>query len=233
MVTKLFKVSLALWEALDMRLLLRTLVVALLISSLVEAPVFASPEPSRALGVILQAERARLSSGDAVNGATVFDGDTLATYPAGALRARVGETQLHLLADSRARMRQAAGGATAVLERGTVILSSAAAGAVNLQASAARIHPRTAQILAQVTLVNPQELLVTSNRGSLEVTVGDEIHTVAENTSYRVLIEPEVPNPQGGPVKAARSRFIVIALILIAIGTGIGIWRATVSDDKP
>jgi len=34
-------------------------------------------------------------------------------------------------------------------------------------------------------------------------------------------------------MKTARSRFVVIALILIAIGTAIEIWRATISPDKP
>ncbi len=217
-----------------MRLLLRTCLIALLSLALIEVPVQASPNPTSALGVVVQADHARLSSGDASSGATVFDGDTLSTDAGGRLAVRLGGSQLYLLGDSGAKMKQSNAGVVAVLQRGTVVLNSPSAGAADLKASAAHIRAQAGPTLAQVTLVSPTELLVTSNRGTLEVTIGEETHVVSEMTSYRVLIEPEVPNPQGGrPIKAARSRFVVIALTLITIGTAIGVWRATISPDRP
>lgn len=218
-----------------MRTLLRGCLIGVLIASLAEAPVFASPSP--ALGVIVQAERARVGSGDAVGGATVFDGDTLVTSSAGTLHVRLGAAQLYLLADSSATIRERTAGVIAVLARGTAVFSSASAEAIELRASEARIRPRTAQpTYGQVTVVGPCELLVTSQRGQLEVAIGDEVHTVPEATSYRVLIEPEKPSSQGPgrpPAVAARSRFLLVALIAIGVGTGIGIWRALVSPDQP
>lgn len=219
-----------------MRTLLRCLLIGLLIVSLVEAPVLASP--SRALGVVLQAERARMGSSEAVSGATVFDGDTLTTESAGTLQVRVGAAQLYLLASSAASLNQTPGGVSAGLDRGTVIFfSSTSAEALELRASEARIRARGPQpTVAQVTLVGPYELLVTSQRGQLEVAIGDEVRTVPEATSYRVLIEPEKENQKrrgGPPIVAARSKFLLVALILIAAGTGVGIWRALISPDAP
>ncbi len=231
-----------------MRTVLRSLLIALLIVSLVEAPVLASPAPVAPCGMVLQAERARVGAGEAAAGATLYDGDVLETSRGGTLRAQVGAAQLYLLADSAAALRQGAVGAGVVLKRGTVVLSSAGGGAFELQASEARIRPQTAQpTLAQVSLVGPYELLVTSQRGPLEVRIDEEMHTVPEATSYRVLIEPEAQGPRGAgagevgrsqgsgqpPVKAARSRFLQVALITISVATGIIVWRALISDENP
>lgn len=213
----------------------RCCLIAVLIVSLVEAPVFAAPAP--ALGVILEAAHARVGGGDAVDGATIFEGDTLSTDPNGTLSVRVGTTHLRLLDDSAAAMRRTSGVVSAALQKGTVIFSSKAARAIEVRASEARIFPKTSEpTLAQVTLVGPNEFLLTCQHGLLEVLVGNEVHTVPAATSYRVVIEPEADRPQGAgaPARgAAKSHFYLVALILIGVGTGIGVWRALVSPDKP
>jgi hypothetical protein len=215
------------------RPLLRCCLVAVLIVSLIEAPVLAAPSP--ALGVILEAAHARVGPNDAVDGVTVFDGDTLATDQAGSVRARVGVAQLRLLADSAAVMHRTPDAVTAALQRGTLIFSSKTARAIEVRASQARILPKTAELtLAQITLVGPNEFLLTCQRGVLEVLVGDEVHTVRAATSYRVTIEPEANSGQAAPAqRAGKAHFLLIALILIGAGTGIGVWRALVSPDKP
>ncbi len=218
-----------------MRTVLRSCLVAVLIVGLVEIPVLGAP--SRPLGVVLQATRARLSSGDATDGATIYDGDTLATDVSGTLRARLGGSQLYLPADSAAALHQTAGGVSAALQRGTAVFSSASPEAFELLASEARIHARTTQpTLARVTLVRPYELLITCQRGQLEVRIGEEIHQVPEATAYRVLIQPASKDQKGAggpPVAAATSQFVILAVALIAVGTGIGLWRAFVSPSGP
>src|SRR2546425_866871 len=102
--------------------LLRSCLVAILVVTLVEAPVYGSP--SAALGVVLQAQNASVGSGVA---ATIFNGDTLATDSRGWLRVRLGANQFSLLQLSSAVMRQAPGIPIAVLERGTMVFSSSAA----------------------------------------------------------------------------------------------------------
>lgn len=217
-----------------MRTVLKSLLIAVVSISLLEAPVLAAP--SRPLGVILQADRARVSSGDAANGATVYDGDTLSTDNSGGLRVRVGESQFYLLGNSAATVHQAANGASAVLGRGTAVFNSAAVGDFELVASEAHIRATQKATVGQVTLVGPYELLLTCQRGQLQVIIGDEIHTVAENASYRVFIDPAPQGPQGSgrpPLATAKSRWLLVALLLIAAGTAVGIWRATISPSGP
>ena len=216
-----------------MRTLMRSCLIGLLISTLIGAPVRAAG--TQPLGVVLQANRAHLSAGEAQNGASVFAGDLLATEETGTLRVRLGTAQLALLPNSSAAMGQTAEGASALLERGTLIFSSSAANSIEVRASEARIRPRTAQqTLAQVTLVGPYEFLVTSQRGTLEVAIGDEVHAVPEATSYRVLIDNSAGSDSSPrPAAAGRSRFLLIALILIGAGTAFGIWRALSSPDRP
>ena len=213
--------------------LLRTFLSGLLIVNLTIVPVVAAPP--RPLGVVIQAERARLGAGPAIEGATIFNGDTLATDATGNVRVRLGAAQLYLTANSTAVLLETPDGVRAELRSGTVVFSSTGDKAIELRASEARIRPRTLlPTLAQVTLVGPYELLLTCQRGELEVTIGDEIHAVLEGTSYRVFIEPEVPNPQGGPPKrAARSRILLTTLIAIGVVTGVSIGLALMSPDRP
>jgi hypothetical protein len=216
---------------------LKSLLIALLIVSLVEAPGFASPSP--ALGVIMQADHARVSAGDAVSGATVFDGDLLVTDVAGTLRARLGEAQLRLPANSLVAVRQPAGGVSARLQRGAAVFSTASAQAFELLASDAHMRARNAQpTYAQVVLVGPYELVISCQRGELEVTIGDEVHVVSDNASYEVTLEPPGPQGTGGPpVKPGRSTWNRVALILIfgaiATGTVLGVRQALVSPSGP
>src|SRR2546425_3076853 len=212
--------------------LLRSCLVAMLVVTLVEAPVYGAP--SAALGVVLQAQNASVGSGVAATGATIFNGDTLATDSRGWLRVRLGANQFSLLQHSSAVMRQA-GIPIAVLERGTMVLSSSAAEPLELQASAAHIRPRIGQpVIAQVTIAGPNTLLVTSNRGELEVSIGDEVHVVPAMTSYRVEIEPEDQGSGGAaPHKTARSKFVLLLLAMVAAGTGVAVWRATTSPSAP
>jgi len=103
-----------------------------------------------------------------------------------------------------------------------------------VRASEARIRPTTAPALAQVTLVGPLEFLVTSQRGTLEVTIGNEVHTVPEATSYRVVVDAWAAGDSSQrPAPSGRSRFLLIALILIGTGTAYGVWRALSSPDRP
>ncbi len=171
-----------------------------------------------------------------MSGATVFDGDTLSTDSRGNLRVRLSEAQLYLLPSSAVAVHRTAAGVSAALQRGTAVFSSLGGEALELRASEARIRARSAQpTLAQVTLVGPYELLLTCQRGQLEVRIGEEVHTVREATSYRVSIEPATQSPQGSggpPVESARSRWKILALILIGAGTGVGIYYALVSPHR-
>jgi hypothetical protein len=86
-------------------------------------------------------------------------------------------------------------------------------------------------------MISPTELVLTGTRGTMQVTMGDEVKTVEAGSSYRLEVETEdpgpSPNPQGAPHPTARNRFLWIAIPAIAAVTGIVIWRALVSPTAP
>src|SRR5713226_6927450 len=199
--------------------------------------------PAAPVGGVTLAERAQISAVPTATGATVFDGDTLSTDTVGLLRVRAGAAQFQLFTSSAAVVTRTSTGIRATLRRGTVAWSSANAGAIEMQASEARLRPQgNVPTQAQVTLLSPTELLVTARRGALEITVGDETQMVPEATSYRVLLSPPDPQePQGAgtkqagkkPKPAGRNRFYVIPLIAVGAATAVAVHEAWESPEKP
>ena len=208
-----------------MRSFISTCLAFLLIVGLIPLPAKAAPVAAP-LGVVLHADRAVVGNSKAINGATVFQGDRLATDLAGQLRVRFGTSQAHLFPGSSAVVSQSAGGFNAELTRGTVSLSSANGEIFSLTANGAVVRPGASQAsVAQVTRVSPFELLLSSRKGTLEVTFNGEVTTLAEGNSYRMLVDPaDAHGPQGSrPVGRSGRRAIFILLGAAAAATGIAI----------
>jgi hypothetical protein len=178
---------------------LRPALTALVIAGLIQGPAIADAAGGYSpVGLVLQADRARVGDDWAATGATVFDGERLWTDNAGSLRVRLGGSQAYLPPKSAAIVHQADGGFAANLQVGTVVLSSASGDSFHLVANGATIQPHTNQpTVAQVTLVSPSELLLYSRRGALEVFMEDQLEIVPEGGSYRMMIQPADPSPQG------------------------------------
>ena len=149
---------------------------------------------------------------------------------------------------SSAAVDVSAGIPSARLLAGTVVFSTAHARAFLLQASKAEIRPQTDQpTVAQVSYINEKELQVRSTRGSLAITVDGETQIVPEAMAYRVILDPEsyyaaenaqgprgVGTRQGGPpLKAGKSHFLLIAIIVTGIATGVALYEALQSPDRP
>jgi hypothetical protein len=163
------------------------------------------------------------------------------------MQMRAGAARLLLLGASAAVVDDNGGAPSARLVSGTATFSTGNAHAFTLYASKAAIRANTdAPTIGTVIYVNEKELLVSARRGSLIVSVEDEEQVVTEGTSYRVLLDPPAEAAQGpqgsggggrrqtgGPLKAGRSRFIVVAAILIGAGTGVAIWAACTSPWSP
>ena len=64
-------------------------------------------------------------------------------------------------------------------------------------------------------MISPTELMLTGTRGTLLVTMGDEVKTLEAGSSYRLEVESEdpgpAPNPQT-PHPTARNHFLWIAI---------------------
>jgi hypothetical protein len=217
--------------------LLRYGLVAILTAALLVMPAMAAPANpvSAPLGMVLQAERAQVGADITMGGATIYEGDRLETIGGGTLRARLGGPQIYLRQNTAAEVHSFSNGFSASLMRGTVVVSSEKGQDFRLLANGATIRPVDAQeTVAQVSWVNPNELLLTSNRGAIEVSMGDEVKTLEAGNSYRMEVEASDPGPQGAPPRrTGRNRFAIFLILGISAGTGIGVWRALVSPDAP
>ena len=207
---------------------------AILVMALVGMPVLGAPtSPASApLGVIVQADNAQVGA-DLSAGATIYDGDRLATTD-GTLRARLGGPQLVLHTNTNALVHGLPNGFSADLATGTVVVSSSQGQTFELVADGATIRPAgTKGAVGQITRVNATELILSSSRGGLEVTYGEEVRTIEPGTTYRMEIEPEDAGPgaDGGPLHSGRRRRAAYYAIAggVAAVTGILIWRALMS----
>jgi hypothetical protein len=128
-------------------------------------------------------------------------------------------------------------GFSANLDNGTVIVSSVAGQTFQVIADGATIRPLNAQATSgQISMISPTELVLTSTRGTLEVSMGDEVKTLEAGNSYRLDVEAEAPEPDPNPQSTratARNRFLWIAIPVIGAVAGVVIWRALVSPSAP
>lgn len=229
-----------------MRRVFRSMIGGVLVSLLALAPALTAAPPAvgsvPAMGVVLLAERANVDSGAATAGSTVFDGDLLQTEKdGGLLRVRFGSSQAALMAGAAAVVHRSPDGFSANLTRGEVILSSGEGQKFSLLADGATVQPSTsAPTVAQVTWVSPKELILTSRKGALQVSMGDEVQTVADGSSYRMVIDPVAaaapapgPTPRPQTQFGGHNRFILILIISAAALVALGIAPAVESPSSP
>jgi len=211
--------------------LTRASVATLLSLSLLISPLWASP--SAAFGTVVFASRARLGGATASVGATVFSGDRLSTDEVGSVQIRAGAARLLLASSSAATLMQEEASHSASLTTGTATFSTANSKALTLHVASATIRPNTDQpTIGKVTVLSAKELIVESVRGSLQIAVEDDVREIPEKTAYRVILDPNAPEPQGPkgagtkstgrpPIKAAKSKFIWYAIAVTAV---VSVW---------
>jgi hypothetical protein len=207
--------------------------------ALAAGPAMAAPGTSASapLGIVVQAEHAQLGADATSGGATIYDGDSLQTTWSGSLRANLGGPQMYLRQNTAAQVHSLPKGFSAELTSGTIVVSAKDGQSFELLADGAIIRPTgTESVVAQITRASANELLISSNRGALLVTMGDEVKTVEAGGAYRMEVETDAsdPGPQGGgPFHTARNHFIWVAIIAVSAATGFAVWRALVSPSGP
>jgi hypothetical protein len=221
------------------RILCTAISIAILSFVLIGTPVMAAPasSPSAPLGVVVAAENGSVGAGVTTSGATIYDGDRLQTPPHSTLRVRLGTGQMVLRQNSIADVHAFPNGFSANLDNGTVIVSSVTGQTFQVIADGATIRPLNAQAASgQISMISPTELILTSTRGTLEVSMGEEVKTLEAGSSYRLEVEAEAPDPDPNPQSpraTARNRFLWIAIPVIGAVAGVVIWRALVSPAAP
>ena len=228
---------------------LRAVFAAIVSVSLTVIPACANTTPSVApLGTVIAAEHAHVGQSVADVGTTVYGGDKLSTEGQGTLQVRAGAARLLLLNSTVAEVNDEEGTPSAKLLMGTATFSTGNAHAFTLYASKASVRANTdAPTIGQVVYVSDKELVVVAKRGSLVVTVGEDTQVVNEGTAYRVLLDPiaetqepsgagtpsQGPMGKGGPLKAGRSRFLIVSTGFIAAATTFAILEACESPHRP
>jgi hypothetical protein len=223
--------------------LLRSFVGGLLVAVLAQAPAVMAAPPAAsvpALGVVTQAQRANVGNGSATTGSTIFDGDQLQTDKDGTLRVRIGTSQAYLFNQGAAVLHQSADGFSANLTRGGLVLSSGQGQTFHLVSNGATIQPSTGQpTVAQVTWVGPKELLVMSRKGALQVSMGNETQTVADGSSYRMVIDPPAAaaspaSPAAVPqaTQSGSNAFLLLLLGAAAAAITVGVILAVESPSS-
>ena len=226
----------------------RALFAAIVFVSLAVVPARGNTTPTvTPLGTVITAEHAHVGQSVADVGTTVYGGDKLSTEVQGSIQVRAGAARLLLLNSTLAEVNDEGGTPSAKLLMGTATFSTGNAHAFTLYASKAAVRANTdAPTIGQVVYVSDKELVVVAKRGSLLVTVGDDSQVVNEGKAYRVLLDPEAQEPSGagaptqgrsrgggGPLKAGRSRFLIVSTAFIAGATTFAILEACESAYRP
>jgi hypothetical protein len=221
----------------------RNFVSILLSLSLVITPLWAAPSSS--FGTVVFADRAHVGAAQASVGATVFSGDRLSTEPTGSVQVRAGAARLLLSSQSSATLLQDDASPSATINSGSATFSTANAKAFAVHVASAVIRPNTDKpTIGKVSVLNPKELVVQCTRGSLSITVEDDVREIPEGVAYRIVLDPNGADPQGPrgagtkgyggpPIRAAKSKFIWYVIGATVVVTVIALHEAMESSDKP
>jgi hypothetical protein len=230
---------------------LRSPLATLISIGLTVAPAWAGPKTASSLGTIVTAEHALIGNSSAEVGTTVFSGDRLSTEPQGSVQIRAGAARLLLQSGTITTLSDTEGAPSAKLFLGTATFSTGNSKAFTLFASRAAVRAQSdGPTIGQVTYLNEKELLVVSKRGPLTITVDGETEVIADGAAYRVLLDPPTTMAQGPegagthkvdrkkgmsgpPLKAGRNYFLITAVGVTAVVTGLAISEALESPNRP
>ena len=238
------------------------LVAALLISAYAGLPFIAQAAPQTpALGLVAKSTGGQIGSAAASEGSSVYSGDVLSTPDNGLLLVRIGPLSLELQGSTTAHIYRAPYGAIVELNRGTVFYTTPG-GQQNLivVASDVRVTPDlSTPDLGRVTMDDPCNITVYSQRGNANVQVGSENRTVDQGKAYRVHAENEISyrkylSPDADdyhnyhehtpcapvdlvkgrpPIMPGQSHFLLVSAAAVGVGAGIATWKALESPSRP
>jgi hypothetical protein len=196
-------------------------------------PALAGPSTT-SLGVVTGAEKANVAQVAAVDGTSVYDGDIISTQPTGAIRLRIGQSQLVLAGNTTVTLHKTDSGVYATLLRGLVRFSSVPGSPIEvhgLESLVVRAKGDTA-VIGQLSLVAPTVFEVGSSKGDLAVSIDGTDHVVAESSAYRVSLDESSGRDNHSPGRRSLL-WIWLPVGLVAAGTTVGLILAFMSPSKP
>ena len=226
------------------------------------ADVQAQQTQSTALGIVVKAQNASVGNAALTDGSTIYTADFLSTSDGGSLLARIGALSLELQPSTSLHIYRAPYGAVVELERGTVVYTTPGTREnIVIVANDVRVTPNIAlPALGRVSIDDPCNVTVYSQRGQADVHSGGESHTVEEGKAYRVRGDNEVSYRQyispddsdyhnhhghkpcaaamqttkgGAPISAGTNHFLLVVGTATGIVTGLAIHEAFESPARP
>jgi hypothetical protein len=214
------------------------------------------------LGMVTKMLSAQIGSSASSEGTTIFSGDYLSTNADGVLQVRVGNLTLELKGSSAAHIFHANYGVVVALNRGSLVYNKPSGPPnVVIVASDVRITPVVSLAgTGSVSVEDPCNLLIQSQRGQVYVQVGSESQLVEEGKAFRVrpissVSERKSVSPDAddyheshqheacagptqamnshAPLSAGRSRFLYIAVTGAVIITVVPLLEALESPNRP
>ena len=191
-------------------------------------PLYAGGKP---LGILTLAYGAHLNASDASAGLSVFDGERVATDANGKISVRIGASVITLAEHSGATLQRSGDGAHLDMDAGSVYLWSAESNPLEVHLEGALLRSHGAHpVQAQILMVAPKILEITTRRGSLEFSYHAEFRVLPEGQTYRIYLESD-DEPRGASgadndnKKPARSTGAKVAyFILGGAGAGLAAW---------
>jgi hypothetical protein len=230
---------------------LRIVSAGLLSLSLAMTPVWGAPGPksNTALGTVVVADKASVGDSSASVGTTVYGGDVVSTADEGSMQLRVGAARLHLTSASSVMVNDVSNEPSAKLLRGTATFSTASVNAFTLYYASAAVRPLAdGPTVGRVSYLSSKEFIVRAMKGDLNVSFDGQTETIHEGNAFRVILDPTpAQGPEGAgagkrddhkisngpPLRAGRSRFLIVAVAAVTIVTVLGISEALESPSRP
>jgi hypothetical protein len=215
---------------------LQVVMALVVVAGLAGLPALAGP--SAPMGIVTGAQHAVIGNVAAIDGTSIYDGDTLATEATGALRVRFGASQMILGSNSEVTFHKTDAGVSATLVRGDVRFASMPGSILEVRTlKTVVIHPKGNQpATGQLSLINATTFEVGSTKGDLDVSVNGVNHDVSESKAYQVNID-DAGAPSGGNNNqtqgAGTSGGVWIAVAIIVGGTAAALVLAFMSPSKP
>lgn len=157
-------------------------------STSVEISAQTVPAENTSLGMVTKTLSAHIGSSASSEGATIYSGDYLSTDADGVLQVRVGSLALELKGGSAAHIFRATYGVVVGLNKGTLVYNKPSGQPnVVIVASDVRISPVVSVAGAgSVSVQDPCNLLIQSQRGQIYVQVGSASQLVEQGKAFRV-----------------------------------------------
>ncbi len=173
----------------------RNLLGAVLLSGCFFAPAcIAAPQGQISIGLVATSQNASIGNTPLTDGATIYSGDYVSTAEQGSLLLRFGTLSLELQGSSAAHVYQAPYGIIVELNHGTVSYTTPGNSRnIVIVANDVRVTPDLSLAdLGRVSIDDPCDVTVYTQRGQANVQSGQESHELEEGKSFRVRAENEI-----------------------------------------